>query len=61
MDEVCETCRFYFREDDTEECRKNPPTLLIDADNLIGTYWPNVSRDEWCGEWQKNPDLAAEV
>jgi len=42
----CNSCRFF----DGSECRINPPSVLIDGNSRLYTYWPRVSRDDWCGQ-----------
>ena len=46
---VCKTCRWY-REIGTE-CRRYPPTLVMDEDEGIVSYFPQTGENVWCGEW----------
>jgi len=49
MTETCETCRFFSYKLPTGECRRYPKTQRKTA-------------DQWCGEWQGQPqEYAPEV
>lgn len=64
-DESCETCRFWQCDSAREtegECRRyaprpyfdlNPNAMeILEADkHLTWPIYPQVSADEWCGEW----------
>ena len=61
--DTCETCRFYYRQG---ECRRLPPQKVsreeyfpsYDKDTpstteiVTVTEWPEVSEDDWCGEFK---------
>lgn len=60
MDRVCETCRFWKKNDDrinatAGQCHRYPPPCFWDvseheAYSLL--LFPGTPKDEWCGEWQ---------
>lgn len=45
----CATCEFIFPS--TNECRRYPPTAMLEGAN-IRSVWPVVVDDDWCGEYQ---------
>lgn len=47
MGDTCGTCRFF----QDGFCRRYPPTIVQGAFGAF-TSWPDVDRDNWCGEWQ---------
>ncbi len=57
----CRTCRYWhgFKHTNysTGWCRK-------DAPKIVGTYkerqWPTTSPDDWCGQYDKEPETAEE-
>jgi hypothetical protein len=49
MNATCATCRFY----DGNECRINPPSVLMDGNGRAYALWPRVTRDAWCGLHEK--------
>jgi len=48
--ETCSTCRFFKM--NGEECRRFPPEQFQIGELDIETRWPEVSRFDWCGEWE---------
>lgn len=51
----CSSCRFAkvaVGEDDAPrlDCRRFPPAVITTDEVLVA--WPQVSDDDWCGEWQ---------
>ena len=67
MRRVCEYCRFYFVE--SSECRRYPPTTqwvnssfmnkdgFAEDDSYRCNSWPNVEKDEFCGEYKLLEEL----
>lgn len=49
--QTCEHCRFFRN----SECHKNPPASVVLQD-AVTVYWPNVKKDDWCGEFQEAAD-----
>ncbi len=65
---TCATCRFYFADDNTSECRRYPPVLAwwqtepsahalggqcVSSDEGTEKYaFPSIDDDCWCGEHQ---------
>ena len=48
--EECKDCKFYFRAG--SECRKSAPKLFYNVETKQKrVMWPNVSYNDWCGEW----------
>jgi hypothetical protein len=44
-EQACGNC--FYRCD--SECRRHAPRARI---NTLGeTFWPNIDREDWCGEW----------
>jgi hypothetical protein len=58
----CENCRFAAeipRETVMVICRRYPPQVIVkteaderDTYHRVEDRWPEVGRDDWCGEWQ---------
>lgn len=69
LDPNCKTCTFRRQGqekdgDETGECRRHAPTARTfpvreQRSSLQENYaqWPVVFDDDWCGEWQRNPNL----
>lgn len=64
---LCTSCVFYWpatAEDDVDgragECRRYAPFPKVVRANKItnlGSDWPQVCRDDWCGEFRaRNPE-----
>lgn len=58
---TCSSCRFRMADDQipmSGQCRRYPPiiveTVAFDGSgfNHFSQYWPFVSADDWCGEYQ---------
>lgn len=63
---ACENCRFFaFDHGDrvnNGQCRRRAPQadgMSVDRGYGVETTrrWPKVYKDEWCGEYENNPDL----
>ncbi len=52
-EERCEKCRYYKPDEGTRygTCHKGPPVVIADNYGGATSQWPNVMRDEWCGEF----------
>ena len=49
---ACRTCIFvHHANNDRSTCRRHAPTTGTDGRQA---HWPEVSADDWCGEWQYN-------
>ena len=53
----CEDCK-YFEQCNKflGWCRRNPPTILLTEDRFGDGVWPNVSQEDWCGEFVEEPE-----
>lgn len=52
MTPTCKTCRYFY--DVMSACRRYPPRVLDEAHKTdITGIWPEVSRDDWCGEYME--------
>lgn len=45
--QACGSCLFFRGHD----CRRYPPLDQV-REGEIKSYWPNTSKDEWCGEYR---------
>jgi hypothetical protein len=65
--EACETCRFWKDDQNkyaTGHCRCYAPKPNFfavtqydaDGDGDFDAYWPLVSYDDWCGEYESKSD-----
>jgi hypothetical protein len=45
----CRICRFFAY----GECRRFPPQVVRQQDGMIGSDFPMIHPDGWCGEFQK--------
>lgn len=55
MDELCWNCRSfnYPGQGDSGECRRNSPRVKFSRrDDEIGSVWPVVAAEDWCGEFR---------
>lgn len=56
--EECGLCKFYqpqLRGEDILDygkCHRYPPTVIGDADDLLGHIRPVVACNDWCGEFK---------
>lgn len=49
---ICGGCRWWMRIDsDVGQCRRYPPSLVVDIDPGVVSLWPDTKRTRWCGEW----------
>lgn len=67
---TCNECRWWRQRDKAVgngECRRNPPAVLnIPTGTFLGgspqtrvqARWPDVSFDDWCGEFSRKPDAS---
>ncbi len=55
---TCESCRFSLFPNDDMECHRNAPNSVI-AGNFAyhSAWWPIVSFNDWCGEFQYSHDI----
>ena len=55
--EECQKCHYRYGVSDAIlrlECHRNAPNPMpVDNKNLIGTEWPIVNPDDWCGEYKE--------
>lgn len=69
MKENCENCAFFHQNDDDKQtfCRRYPPTAFPVAnvnnftrrmDVRIGTTYPPVLPDQYCGEYEEKDGMA---
>jgi hypothetical protein len=68
MAERCETCRFYFPNQEGQgkeqcgTCQRYAPPPVISVPGKGGwqkpqhAQWMEVNENDWCGEYQANPD-----
>lgn len=62
LGECCGTCRFRRGDVKHGECHRYAPLPVIGVDaeeiaQLSGAAkWPQVERDDWCGEWAGVPE-----
>jgi len=61
FDLTCENCRF-FQSDYKQtggDCRRHAPNPMSFADteesHTVDIVWPQMSKDDWCGEFQPHP------
>ncbi len=59
--ERCETCRFWWHEEDYEDtgcCRMFSPEVQIGCcdHERNKAVWPPTHRNEWCGEWRQQKE-----
>lgn len=52
----CADCRFFQKySGQVGHCKRYPPTLYAcDEDNSSNVAFPLLSKDEWCGDFQRN-------
>lgn len=57
--QICEHCAFYMEQDaQIGHCRRYPPMGAFGQGPegqlaVVGSGFPPVKHDHWCGEWQK--------
>lgn len=64
MARECESCRFYYSDQHSSECRRYAPrclivTATIEHDPLA--MWPAVEPDDWCGEYEEHRNGSSEI
>ena len=54
MEKKCDNCKHYLRPITRKEgeCRRHAPIIVVG----LGTKWPRVSGNEWCGDWEERND-----
>lgn len=56
-EETCKDCKYFMAVDGGSSfCRESPPRItsyitLPNGNPLIGSSWPPVGSDQWCGRW----------
>lgn len=61
----CFHCKFYYIDgvasDSTSECRRYAPRPRAnqETDARFEPFWPNVSADAWCGEFEERKERAS--
>ena len=60
VDAMCQGCRYWFGDSSVGnkegECHFYPPQVVV-VDEDILTYWPEVSPDDYCGQFAPPPVL----
>lgn len=46
----CSNCDYY--DDETSECRANPPIVRELPTGMFKAIWPSVIADKWCGHFR---------
>lgn len=49
--QACSNCRFFYG--DEKRCHRNPPTAF----SLVGSDWPHVNAENWCGEHEPSAEM----
>lgn len=55
----CEACRFWVEDKEPGsvgrcgECRRNPPSVLLDSEDAMMCIWPFTDDTHWCGEFRQ--------
>lgn len=62
---ICNTCIYYkpWKEEGrgckSGECRRSAPRLRLGGyDGEDSVAWPPVEAGDWCGEYQRNPQIS---
>jgi hypothetical protein len=64
FDLTCENCRFFAldHKETSGDCRRYAPKPMSFADtedfHTVDIVWPQMSLDDWCGEFQPHPITA---
>jgi len=57
MRRQCLTCTYFYEMDhETGQCRRNPPLPQLMGNTIDYTpdgFWPEISKDNWCGEYKR--------
>jgi len=54
----CDACKFYSPAGNCGVCRLNPPTVVVQG-NDINTAYPSIRPDDWCGKFDQDLSKAA--
>ena len=55
--QICQNCCFWEFEDNKGKCKRYPPSVIMGFTNRMDTWgFPEVTYDQWCGEWQPFPN-----
>ena len=58
---TCQDCRYWMRwkrtpdgkDQSAGDCRYRPPVLYLEpANDSVGSGWPWIQQDDWCGRWR---------
>lgn len=69
QEKVCRDCEFYIGNVLTGVCRAAPPTAVIVGimqdlagrkQPQIGSYWPSIDANQWCGMFKADRTKALE-
>jgi hypothetical protein len=61
-EECCENCKFWLANIEGGfygSCRRHPPTrlaLVTSCESEEFSRFPDVVKDQWCGEWRVSDD-----
>ncbi len=54
----CDTCKFFLPHDAEYYdgfCHRYPPQLSSNPENIgEQSYFPGVTKSDWCGEWKRD-------
>ena len=52
--ECCRDCLAFHLEKGARlgECRRMPPTVILDVNDHVWSMWPKVGTDDWCLEFK---------
>ena len=48
---TCATCTYFRTESRPQECRFDPPTVIV-VNGEVKSKWPSVDSDDWCSHWE---------
>jgi|Laugrefa1bdmlbdn_1035148.scaffolds.fasta_scaffold48975_2 hypothetical protein len=50
VNNTCSNCIYYetYSAQKLNECRRHAPIIVVG----LGTKWPHVESNEWCGDWE---------
>lgn len=54
---ICQNCHWYYATGMNlgGSCRRHSPSLLLLGLDDFETHWPQVSANEWCGDFEPSP------
>ena len=56
--QICQNCCFWEFEYNKGRCKRYPPSVKSGPTNRIDMWeFPEVTYDQWCGEWQLFPNI----